>query len=66
MGRAFFRHSILPVTPIARGPAGLGRAEPHRLRPAASDIDLFGYGKGVVNLDAKISNCTFNFSVSKQ
>ena len=31
-----------------------------------SDINLFGYGKGVVNLDAEIPHCTFNFSVPKQ
>jgi hypothetical protein len=42
------------------------RAEPRRLCPDASDIDLFGYGKGVVNLDAEISHRTFNFSVSKR
>ena len=41
-------------------------AEPMRLCRDASDIDLFGYGKGVVNLDAEISHRTFNFSVPKQ
>jgi hypothetical protein len=41
------------------------RAEPRRLCPHTSDIDLFGYGKGVVNLDAKVPYGTFNFSVPK-
>jgi len=51
---------------LPEGSAGLGRAEPTRLCPDASDIDLFGYGKGVVNLDAKVPYGTFNFSVPKR
>jgi hypothetical protein len=41
------------------------RAEPLRLCPDASDIDLFRYGKGVVNLDAEVPHGTFDFSVPK-
>ena len=45
--------------------AGLGWAERNALCPGSSDIDLFRYGKGVVNLDAKVPHCTFYFSVPK-
>jgi superfamily I DNA/RNA helicase len=41
------------------------RAEPLRLRPDTSDIDLFGYGKRVVNLDAEVPHGTFDSSVPK-
>jgi hypothetical protein len=53
------------LTSIARNPRWpwLGRAD--TLCPDTSDIDLFRYGKGVVNLDAEVPHGTFNFSVSK-
>jgi hypothetical protein len=42
--------SILPRLRLPEVPAGLGRAEPTRLCPDTSDIDLLGYGEGIVNL----------------
>jgi hypothetical protein len=66
MVRPLCRRSILTRLRLPEVPAGLGRAEPTRLCPHTSDIDLFGYGKGVVNLDAEISHCTFDFSMPKQ
>jgi hypothetical protein len=54
------------LTSIARNPRWpwLGRAD--TLCPDTSDIDLFRYGKGVVNLDAEVPHGTFNFSVSQR
>jgi hypothetical protein len=34
------------------------------LPPGSSDIHLLSDGEGVVNLDAEISDCTFNFGVA--
>jgi hypothetical protein len=31
-----------------------------------SDIDLFSYGKSIVNLDAKVAHRALDFGVSKQ
>jgi hypothetical protein len=41
------------------------RAEPLRLCPDTSDIDLFRYGKGVVNVDAEAPHGTFDSPVPK-
>jgi hypothetical protein len=48
------------ITAIARLGAQANRAEPRRLCPDTSDIDLFRYGKGVVNLDAEVPHGTFD------
>jgi hypothetical protein len=34
--------------------------------PDGSDINLFGNGKRVVNLDAEVTDGTFNFRMSEQ
>jgi hypothetical protein len=34
--------------------------------PANSDIDLFCYGQGVIDLDAEVSDGTFDFGVAEQ
>ena len=41
------------------------RAEPLRHGPDTSDIDLFCYGKGVVNVDAEVPHGTFDSPVSE-
>ena len=47
-----------------RRPKGTGRACP--LCPSISDVNLFRYGKRVVNLNAQISNGAFDFCVAQQ
>lgn len=34
--------------------------------PSISDVNLFRYLKGIVNLDAQISNGTFDLGVTQQ
>jgi hypothetical protein len=41
-----------------------GRAD--RLCPGRSDVNLFNYGQGIVDLDAKIPHGAFDFRVAKQ
>ena len=41
-----------------------GRAIP--LCPGISDVDLFGYSEGVVDLDAEIPHCTLDLPVPQQ
>ena len=36
------------------------------LCPGISDIDLFGYRKGIIYLDAEVSDGAFDFGVAKQ
>ncbi len=35
----------------------LGRGKASRLCPCSSDVDLFGYGEGVIDLNAEIADC---------
>jgi hypothetical protein len=46
------------------GCAGSGEAIP--LRPDSSDINLFGYGKSIMDLDAKIADRALNPLVLQQ
>src|SRR6267143_1371019 len=41
----------------------LGRGKASRLCPCSSDVDLFGYGEGVIDLNAEIANCALNLLV---
>ena len=43
---------------------GMGRACP--LCPGISDVNFFRYGKGIVHLDAEISDGTFDLGVAEQ
>jgi hypothetical protein len=36
------------------------------LCPGISDIDLFGYRKGIIYLDAEVSDSAFNLGVAEQ
>jgi hypothetical protein len=36
------------------------------LRPGRSEVDLFRYGKGVINLNAKIPDGAFDLGVAEQ
>jgi hypothetical protein len=42
----------------------LGRACP--LCPGISDVDLFSYREGIIDLDAEVSDGAFDFDVAKQ
>jgi hypothetical protein len=42
----------------------LGRACP--LCPGISDINLFSYREGIIDLNAEVSNGTFDFGVTEQ
>jgi len=42
----------------------MGRA--FSLCPTGSDIDLFGYGQGIIYFDAKISHRALDLGVTKQ
>jgi hypothetical protein len=42
---------------------GVGRAVP--LCPGSSDVDLLRYGKGIINLDAQVSDGAFDLGVAK-
>lgn len=42
----------------------LGRACP--LCPGISDVDLFSYREGIIDLDAEVSDGAFDFGVAKQ
>ena len=57
-----FRNPKSLISPICR--CGSGRA--CRRCPGISDIDLFGYRKGFIYLDAEVSDGTFDFGVAKQ
>jgi len=41
----------------------VGRAFP--LCPGISDVHLFRYGEGIINLDAQVSNGAFDLGVAK-
>jgi hypothetical protein len=47
-------------------PADRGRAELVRSAPCISDINLFRYRQGVIDLDAEIQDRAFDLSVPKQ
>ena len=42
----------------------LGRADP--LCPGSSDINLFGYGKSIIDLDTEIPDGALDFRVTEQ
>jgi hypothetical protein len=42
----------------------LGRACP--LCPGGSDVDLFSYGKGIVDLDAEVSNRALDLGMAEE
>jgi hypothetical protein len=44
----------------------LGRGKASRLCPCSSDVDLFGYGEGVIDLNAEIAHCALNLLVPQQ
>jgi hypothetical protein len=48
------------------GIADLTRAETMGSARRGSDIDLFGYGKSIINLDAKVAHRTLDLGVAKQ
>ena len=41
-----------------------GRACP--LRPDRSDINLFGYGQGIIDFNAQVSDAAFGFRVAEE
>ena len=43
-----------------------GRAEPGPLCPGTSDIDLFYYGKGIIDFNAEIPDSAFNLGMAQQ
>jgi hypothetical protein len=47
-----------------RGPNGSGRA--CLLCPGSSDVNLFRYGKGIIDLDAKVPDGAFDLGVTEQ
>jgi len=47
-----------------RGPNGLGRA--CLLCPGSSDVDLFRYGEGIIDLDSEVPDSTFDLGVTEQ
>jgi hypothetical protein len=46
--------------------AGLGWAERNALCPGSSDIDLFRYGKGVIDLYAEVTHSALDLGVAEQ
>ena len=34
--------------------------------PQFSDVDLFGYGKRIIDLNSEITDCTLDFGVAEQ
>jgi hypothetical protein len=54
------RRSLLAQT----GSGGMGRARP--LCPSDSEINLFRYCQGVIDLDAKVLDRAFDLSMPKQ
>jgi hypothetical protein len=44
----------------------LTRGKDGRLVPGGSDIDLFDYGKSIINLDAKVAHRALDLGVAKQ
>ena len=53
---------FLLLTQICRSEAG--RACP--LCPGNSDVNLFSYGQGIINLDAEIPDCAFNLGMAQE
>jgi hypothetical protein len=50
-----------PVTEVLQLPRLVGQGEAD-----SSHVDLFRYGEGIIDLDAEISDGTFDLSVAKQ
>ena len=44
----------------------MGQAEHVRSAPANSDVNLFRYGKGVIDLDAEVLDGAFDLCVPEQ
>ena len=34
--------------------------------PGISDIDLLGYGERIINFDAEVAHCAFNFGMAQE
>jgi hypothetical protein len=47
-------------------PAHIVTGRASLLCPAPSDINLFRYGKGIIDLDAEVPDGAFDFGVAKQ
>ena len=43
-----------------------GGAKPVRLCPCSSDVDLFSYGKGIIDFNAEIPDGALDLRVSQQ
>jgi hypothetical protein len=43
-----------------------GGAKPVRLCPGSSDIDLFGYGEGIIDFNAEIPDGALDLGMSQQ
>ena len=43
-----------------------GGAKPVRLCPCSSDVNLFSYGKGIIDFNAKIPDGTLDLRMSQQ
>ena len=56
---SFFGHNFF----APGGAIPKGWAEQSSLCPGNLDINLFGYSKGIINLDAEIAHGTFNLCV---
>src|ERR1700730_836586 len=44
----------------------LGRGKASRLCPCSSDVDLFGYGESVIDLNAEVAHRALNLLVPQQ
>ena len=64
------RERRLPVVSLQRQRSAYGTAatikegQSGRLRPCNSDVDLFGYGEGIVDLNAEIPDGALNLGMS--
>ena len=58
-GLRFAAYAVLFALETETGEAGL-------LRPGSSEVNLFRDGKGVINLDAEISDCALDLGMTEQ
>src|SRR6266852_7730431 len=54
------------LSPLMALQRRLGRGKASRLCPCSSDVDLFGYGESVVDLNAEIAHRALNLLVPQQ
>ncbi len=57
---------MLAVPPKALGKTDVGQSRLSALWPARSDVDLLGYRRSIIDIDAQISHRALNLRLAKK